>query len=47
MNTEKINLNYLHALLGLLAPCLPPAVMENAEQFKVGGGESPKLARGN
>lgn len=43
MNPEKINLNYLHTLLVLLTPCLPPVVTENAEQFKVGGGKPQNL----
>lgn len=50
MNTEKINLDYLRALLGLLTLCLTPAVPENTEQFKVGGKNpqsKPNLANGN
>jgi len=43
MNIEEINLNYLHALLGLLTPCLPPVVMENAEQFKM-RGRKPQIS---
>jgi len=43
MNIEKIKLNYLHALLGLLTPCLPPVVMENAEQFKM-RGRKPQIS---
>lgn len=37
MNIQKINLNCLRALLVLLTLCLPPGVIDNAEQFKVGG----------
>lgn len=47
MNSEKINLNYLHALLGLLTPCLRPVLMDNAEQFSGGVGGEPKTCNGN